>query len=1193
MLKTIGTAGSSQLFYDNTNSDNPPTLRLEYVDNVAGIIPPAQPVLAYPSDGEILYNTSSWQLSPLDKPQLSWNSVPNATDYVVTIADVTGQTKYFSWKNQEINGTTFTFNNDLIPGSVYQWWVQAVNGSIPGPASPRSTFAIGDPVNNTYNGDHTWTYNFQTGNEVSELGHTNIRDSYIGSGSADANHGSDSLIVGTDCEGVNTECRMILALDNSQIPLPSQANVHSASVKLTVESAPLGPVTLSVHRLITNSWSQSASSWNNSQVGIPWSAGGMSPGLEYEAKAISEITVLPGDTEVWLDIGHSGMLINGDNAWIIIPNTNGSFSTFVEFYSSEEQTDDDYRPNIVLNYTDVQSVSISPSGQTTDADNNIQFSHILVNDSGSSVNQDVIWSVLSGSSGSISSTGLYTPELIGVHGIQTCFGVICVQENITVTPGAPVLLKTSTTEVSITADESYTINAYVVDQYGNLVPGESISYQPTNGTMVSETFYPYNSGNQTVTIGWNTQSIDLIVRVIGGVPVYYEITGCESVIKAGTTCQLSWTLHDQYGNMLDLADGGAITWTVGGGTFTESNGTFFAEVVGTYAINMTSTEGLFYELPIEIDHGEMASLEIIASSTFVTADEIVYLNTTRIDIMGNRLPVFIPLENWTTSDGTITVGEPAQWDPQRRGSKSVSASYAGIQSTVTIQVTEGLITDLILVIDSVEQDSDAVLNLTADDEITVKVKARDSDGNKWTVNVAWTIEHIQYNDQGVLQELTYGSTTRFVPIFSSDYEYKLVGTYTDSNLSISLQASLEIFVSQGDLVSVTLIQPTELNKNIDADDEILFIPSLSDGDANIIDPSIISYQITDLDSGEVSDITSTIVENSGVWEATKVGNYSISAWAISNAGYNISETVTVSVTNGKSVTVDIDVIANTAKAGDVYTLTITGTDADGNTFLESVLWTKDNKPVAVSEIGGSSGVYNWSATKAGEHTYKFRSPSGAQAEWTVTVSAHQTVNRIELTILEDSVLQLESFDIEVRTFDAWENEIPVPPETQVKLTGRMTAKAVENGKWTITTLDSEEQTVTISVHNKEASGTIQVDGTFMGFFEAGGTLYYAGGILAILVVIVLLVVIVMVLRSGSSDYDDDDDDDDDDYDDEEPDESSSIAAGPASPPPTLGGREDWMSDYRVDEDNVEWGEDQDGNWWYRDPGASDWSEWAD
>ena len=193
----------------------------------------------------------------------------------------------------------------------------------------------------------------------------------------------------------------------------------------------------------------------------------------------------------------------------------------------------------------------------------------------------------------------------------------------------------------------------------------------------------------------------------------------------------------------------------------------------------------------------------------------------------------------------------------------------------------------------------------------------------------------------------------------------------------------------------------------------------------------------------------------------------------------------------------------------MFTLTITGTDDDGNTFLESVLWTKDNKAVPASKIEGSGGIYNWSATKAGEHTFKFRSPSGAEAEWTVTVSAHQTVNRIELTILQESVLQLETFDIEVKTFDAWENEIPVPPETQVKLTGRMTAEAIENGKWTITTLDAEEQTVTISVHNKEASAKIQVDGTFMGFFEAGGTLYYAGGILAILVVIVLLVVIIM------------------------------------------------------------------------------------
>ena len=99
----------------------------------------------------------------------------------------------------------------------------SINGSIPGPSSSRSTFAIGSPVDHSYNNDHTWTYNFQTGNEVADLGHTNVRDSYIGSGFPDSNHGSDSLMVGTDCEGVNTECRMIFALNNGQIPLPMTA----------------------------------------------------------------------------------------------------------------------------------------------------------------------------------------------------------------------------------------------------------------------------------------------------------------------------------------------------------------------------------------------------------------------------------------------------------------------------------------------------------------------------------------------------------------------------------------------------------------------------------------------------------------------------------------------------------------------------------------------------------------------------------------------------------------------------------------------------------------------------------------------------------------------------------------------------------------------------------------------------------
>ena len=1185
MLQSVGTPSSGHSFHDNFHSQYRPKLVLDYVDNVDGVIPPAQPTLTYPGDGDILYNTSTWELESLDKPQLTWNAVSDATGYIVTIADINGELKYKSWEDSEISGTTFTFSQNLTAGEVYTWWVQAINGSIPGPSSSRRAFAIGSPVDHSYNDDHTWTYTFQTGNEVADLGHTNIRDSYIGSGFANTNHGSESMMVGTNCEGANTECRMIFALDNSQIPLPMAAKIHSASINLQVESAASGTMTLSVHRLLTNAWTQAGSTWNSSSAGVSWSAGGMTAGVEYDSTPISSVTINSGTTEVWMDIGHASMLMDGDHGWIVIASTPAGSPSWVEFYSSENTLEE--RPKILINYTDVHSVSISPSGSTTDADTPVQFSHILNDALGGMVAEDVVWD---SSDGTINSTGVYTPWAVGTHDITACFGVICTTESITVTPGTPVTLVVDELFDTITADESFTITAHVEDANGNTVPGMTITYTPSNGTMSGTTFYPYTAGSQTVTVGWSTQTIDVTIDVVGGAPVYYETSGCEEVINAGTTCQLNWTLHDQYGNMLNLEVGGGITWTVGGGVFTESNGTFFAMTVGNYVINMSSTGGIYHEIPIQITHGAMASLEIDASDTFVTADDIVWLNTTRIDIMGNRLSVVIPQENWTISDGMITAGQPAEWHAQRRGSKTLTASYAGMESSVVVQVSEGAITGLVLVIDSVDS-TGSLQEITADDEITIKVKAVDSDGNRWTENVAWTIEHAQFTDQSVLQEMTYGSTTMFVPVFASDSFYTLRATYTDDNITI--EVTLDISVDHGDLISVSLIQPVDLTQNIDADNSLQFLPQLTDGDGNIIDPSIVSYTLENTDTGEKTNITSIIVGNAGVWEASTVGNWAITAWAISSSGYNISETVTISVEHGDAVTVDIDVIANSAKAGDVYALTITGTDADGNTFLESVLWTQDNKAVPASTIEGSGGYYNWSATTAGEHTFKFRSPSGAEDTWTVTVVPHQTVSRIELTILDDSVLQLETFDIEVRTFDAWENEIPVPPETQVKLTGRMTAEETENGKWTITTLDAEEQTVMIAVHNKEVSDTIVVEGTFMGFFEAGGTLYYAGGILAILVVIVLLVVIVMVLRSGGSDYDDDDDDDDDDYEYEEEEEDIPAAGGPSGPPVVARGQEDWMSDYRVDDDNVEWGEDENGTWWYRDPGTTEWNEWAD
>jgi hypothetical protein len=163
----------------------------------------------------------------------------------------------------------------------------------------------------------------------------------------------------------------------------------------------------------------------------------------------------------------------------------------------------------------------------------------------------------------------------------------------------------------------------------------------------------------------------------------------------------------------------------------------------------------------------------------------------------------------------------------------------------------------------------------------------------------------------------------------------------------------------------------------------------------------------------------------------------------------------------------------------------------------------------------------------------------------------------------------------------------------------MEAKQLNSSNWEITTLDEGEHTVTVVVYGTDTSGTIQVDGTFMGFFKSGGPLYYAGAGLGVLVIIVLLVVVVLVLRSGDDEWDDEDDDEEGEEEKQYvalPSEAPS-GSGPSRPPPGASPEPEedtsWIVDRRVDDEGTEWAEDETGTWWYRDQGASEWSEWSD
>ena len=76
--------------------------------------------------------------------------------------------------------------------------------------------------------------------------------------------------------------------------------------------------------------------------------------------------------------------------------------------------------------------------------------------------------------------------------------------------------------------------------------------------------------------------------------------------------------------------------------------------------------------------------------------------------------------------------------------------------------------------------------------------------------------------------------------------------------------------------------------------------------------------------------------------------------------------------------------------------------------------------------------------------------------------------------------------------------------------------------------------------------------------------------------IILLLLLLMVLIIATKKKDDD---------------VSVVAANKTKPSEKKKGREKWMQDYRIDDDEVEWGEDKAGTWWRRTKNEHEWSEW--
>ncbi|GIR77270.1 MAG: hypothetical protein CM15mP79_2070 [Methanobacteriota archaeon] len=94
------------------------------------------------------------------------------------------------------------------------------------------------------------------------------------------------------------------------------------------------------------------------------------------------------------------------------------------------------------------------------------------------------------------------------------------------------------------------------------------------------------------------------------------------MIPAGTSCDVPHTVIDQYGNTMDAAFAGGLSWGTTKG-ITLGNDMAYTRITLALDAQRHFASGAEGSLDIEVGHGEMASLELVASATSITADDVV------------------------------------------------------------------------------------------------------------------------------------------------------------------------------------------------------------------------------------------------------------------------------------------------------------------------------------------------------------------------------------------------------------------------------------------------------------------------------------------------------------------------------------------------------------------------------------------
>jgi len=508
----------------------------------------------------------------------------------------------------------------------------------------------------------------------------------------------------------------------------------------------------------------------------------------------------------------------------------------------------------------------SPSTELT-ADGALRLSAVVKDSSGTVIDEAVSWT---SSSGSIDSTGLFTPGQSGIVNITATSGGVNQTLQITVTPGWPVSIVSDFTLTEFNIDEVVNLTAHLEDRAGNVISGD-VGWRCDSGVInhSANTWTPASVGNHTIRMVWSELETQVNLLIVPGAPVEIIIP-FGLVIQSGAHLQIDANAVDSHGNEIGISKAGELTWSTESGTITPQ-GVFVSTEPGLWVINVTSSSGANGSGTIRVLPAAATGLAIELNSTEIRAGVPVNLTSIRTDVLGNEAPVLLSLSNWTVPSGSLELdGEQVVWTPSRIGSWTIAVTDQGYSTTQVVDVAMGPSVGLVINIDSDEVKSGS--------SIVASLMAFDAVGNEWSVTGAWDVaDELDASDHISWMLLNPGPVG----------VYSISATWFDNETAIVHETYTDVEVSPGSLARMIL---PETGTKVPSDGVLELSPIFEDEYGNVLDELHVVWMIDGLDR------TMEIEIAGGKWAPSSLGMHEIRA-----------------MSQGIFAIVDIEIIPGTAR----------------------------------------------------------------------------------------------------------------------------------------------------------------------------------------------------------------------------------------------------------------------------------------